>query len=44
MGFERNYQIKIPSNQIIQRQFYSIKGGATNLDINSNKPIQQLDP
>jgi len=25
MGFERNYQVKIPSNQIIQRRFYSIE-------------------
>jgi hypothetical protein len=25
MGNERSYQIKIPSNQIIQRQFYSIE-------------------
>lgn len=23
MGFEKNYQVKIPSNQIIQRQLYS---------------------
>ena len=22
MDFERNYQVEIPSNQIIQRQFY----------------------
>jgi hypothetical protein len=25
MGFERNYQVKILSNQIIQRRFYSIE-------------------
>lgn len=25
MGFERNYQVKVPSNQIIQRRFYSIE-------------------
>ena len=25
MGNERSYQVKIPSNQIIQRRFYSIK-------------------
>jgi len=41
MGFERNYQIKNLFNQIIQRQFYSTK---YNLDIKSNKLIQQLDP
>jgi hypothetical protein len=23
MGFERNYQVRIPSNQIIQRRLYS---------------------
>jgi len=23
MGFEKNYQVKIPSNQIIQKQLYS---------------------
>jgi hypothetical protein len=25
MGNERSYQVKIPSNQIIQRRFYSIE-------------------
>ena len=25
IGHERSYQVKIPSNQIIQRRFYSIK-------------------
>lgn len=37
LGFERSYQVKIPSNQIIQRQLYST---VSNLD-NSKLP---LDP
>jgi len=30
MGFERNYQVKILSNQIIQRRFYSIESFKSN--------------
>ena len=41
MGFERNYQVKIPSNQIIQRRLYSID---SNLNNNSNKLIKHLEP
>jgi hypothetical protein len=37
MGFERNYQVKIPSNQIIQRQFYSI-------ETTTNKSTQLIEP
>jgi hypothetical protein len=35
MGFERSYQVKIPSNQIIQRQLYST---VSNLDNTVSKP------
>ena len=35
LGFERSYQVKIPSNQIIQRQLYST---VSNLD-NSKLPL-----
>ena len=31
MGFERNYQIKIPSKQIIHKQHYSGPGGEINI-------------
>lgn len=41
MGFERNYRVKILSNQIIQRRLYSID---SNLNNNSNKLIKQLEP
>jgi hypothetical protein len=41
MGFERNYQVKIPSNQIIQRRLYSIE---SNLDNNTNKLLQLHEP
>ena len=41
MGFERNYQVKIPSNQIIQKQFYSTE---PNLNKSSSKLPSQLDP
>jgi hypothetical protein len=34
MGFERNYQVKVPSNQIIQRRLYSI---GSNLDNTTSK-------
>jgi hypothetical protein len=45
-GFERNYQVKIPSNQIIQRRLYS-KGCEAfednNLTVN-NKHTQLNEP
>ena len=28
MGFERNYPVRIPSNHIIQRRFYSIESAS----------------
>ena len=31
MGFERNYQIKFPSKQIIHKQHYSGPGGEINI-------------
>ena len=31
MGFERNYQVKIPSKQIIKRQFYSTEPSTNQL-------------
>lgn len=37
-GFERNYQVKIPSSRIIQRRFYS-----TEPDFNNNKKLPQLN-
>ena len=37
MGFERNYQIKIPSNQINKRMFYSTSGAC------ETKPQMELD-
>ena len=41
MGFERNYQVKIPSNQIIQRQLYST---VSNLDNTVSKLPQVNEP
>ena len=42
MGFERNYQVKVPSYQIIQRQFYStepIINIENNLQVNNELPL-----
>lgn len=38
LGFERSYQVKIPSNQIIQKQFYS---NVSSLD-NNKLPLEPL--
>lgn len=39
MGFERNYQVKIPSNQIIKKQYYSTElGNAVSKLFQLNEP------
>jgi hypothetical protein len=43
-GFERNSQIKIPSNQIQQRRLYSSKkvDHANNISVNNHRKINNL--
>ena len=41
MGFEKNYQVKIPSNLIIRRRLYSTESG---LNYNINKLPQLNEP
>jgi hypothetical protein len=41
MGFERNYQVKIPSYQIIQRQLYSTESSFFNAFINKLPQVNQ---
>jgi len=42
MGLERDYQVKIPSNQIIQRRLYSTTELAFN-DYNNIEKFPQLN-
>jgi len=45
MGFERNYQVKIPFNKIIQRRLYSTgRRSSTNLNYVTSKLPQLNEP